>query len=101
MKLTLMKLLLIGIVRLYQILIAPMLRLMNGGHGQCRHDPTCSEYAIEALRVHGAVKGSSLAAWRLLRCHPWGTHGYDPVPPARVCGIEHHEETSGVKKDAC
>ncbi|MEM9282383.1 MAG: membrane protein insertion efficiency factor YidD [Verrucomicrobiota bacterium] len=78
-----MKFLLIGLVRLYQILLAPLLRLANGGHGHCRHNPTCSNYAIEALQVHGAIKGSALATWRLLRCHPWGTHGYDPVPPPR------------------
>ena len=100
LKLTLMKLLLIGLVRLYQILIAPLLRQMNGGHGHCRHDPSCSNYAIEALRVHGAIKGGVLAAWRLLRCHPRGTHGYDPVLPAKVRGREHHDVTPGVKKGA-
>ena len=52
-----MKLLLIGFVRLYQIAIAPILRLANGGHGHCRHDPTCSNYALEALETHGAIKG--------------------------------------------
>jgi putative membrane protein insertion efficiency factor len=47
----------------------------------CRHVPTCSQYAIEALRRHGIIKGTWLAAGRILRCHPWGTHGFDPVPP--------------------
>ncbi len=84
-----LKLLPIGFVRLYQILVAPILRLMNGGHGHCRHEPTCSNYAIEAVRLHGAIKGSVLAAWRLLRCHPWGTHGYDPVPPVKGCTRDH------------
>jgi uncharacterized protein len=46
----------------------------------CRYSPTCSQYAIEALERHGAIKGGWLAAKRLLRCHPWGGHGYDPVP---------------------
>jgi hypothetical protein len=50
---------------------------------QCRFLPTCSDYADEALRRHGAVRGSLLAAKRLCRCHPWGGHGYDPVPPAK------------------
>lgn len=46
----------------------------------CRYAPSCSAYAIEALRRYGALKGGWLAATRLLRCHPWGGHGYDPVP---------------------
>ncbi len=46
----------------------------------CRYMPSCSQYAIEALEKHGAIKGGWLATKRLLRCHPWGGHGYDPVP---------------------
>lgn len=46
----------------------------------CRYTPSCSQYAIEALGRHGAIKGGWLAAKRLLRCQPWGGHGYDPVP---------------------
>lgn len=46
----------------------------------CRYLPTCSQYAIEAVQKHGAIKGGWLAAKRLLRCHPWGGSGYDPVP---------------------
>lgn len=46
----------------------------------CRYDPTCSAYAIKALRRYGAAKGSWLALKRIARCHPWGGHGYDPVP---------------------
>jgi putative membrane protein insertion efficiency factor len=49
---------------------------------RCRYVPTCSEYAIEALDIHGPAKGSLLAAGRICRCHPWGGSGYDPVPPA-------------------
>lgn len=48
----------------------------------CRYCPSCSEYAIEALRAHGAGRGAWLALRRLARCHPWGGSGYDPVPPS-------------------
>ncbi|MEI4471708.1 membrane protein insertion efficiency factor YidD [Frigidibacter sp. MR17.24] len=48
----------------------------------CRFQPTCSEYALDALKTHGGVRGGWLAAWRICRCHPWGGSGYDPVPPA-------------------
>lgn len=67
-------------IRIYQYTISPLLP------NSCRHVPTCSQYAIEALRRHGMVRGTYLAARRILRCHPWGTHGYDPVPekPYRI-----------------
>ena len=48
----------------------------------CRFHPTCSEYAAEAILAHGALKGAGLALRRVLRCHPWGAGGFDPVPPA-------------------
>lgn len=48
----------------------------------CRFHPTCSQYAAEAVRRHGAIRGTALAARRLARCHPWGGQGWDPVPPA-------------------
>ncbi|MDR1602663.1 MAG: membrane protein insertion efficiency factor YidD [Tannerella sp.] len=46
----------------------------------CRYTPTCSEYAVQALKKHGPLKGFWLALKRICRCHPWGGHGYDPVP---------------------
>ena len=46
----------------------------------CRHVPTCSQYALEAVKIHGPFKGFWLASKRIGKCHPWGTHGYDPVP---------------------
>ncbi|MGM9861916.1 MAG: membrane protein insertion efficiency factor YidD [Muribaculaceae bacterium] len=61
-------------VRFYRACISPMLP------PSCRYTPTCSEYALEALQRHVAIKGSWLAIKRILRCHPWGGSGYDPVP---------------------
>ena len=49
----------------------------------CPHIPSCSQYALEALKIHGPIKGLYLATRRLSKCHPWGTHGYDPVPPKK------------------
>jgi putative membrane protein insertion efficiency factor len=53
----------------------------------CRHDPTCSTYAIEAIKIHGPFKGFYLGVKRISKCHPWGTHGYDPVPPKKSSPI--------------
>lgn len=61
-------------IRFYQRFISPLTP------PSCRFTPTCSEYAATALQRHGIVKGGFLAIRRLLRCHPWGGHGYDPVP---------------------
>lgn len=69
-----MKTLLIALVRFYQYGISPFFT------PHCRHVPTCSQYALEALQLHGALKGSWLALRRLGRCHPFGSSGYDPVP---------------------
>ena len=65
---------LIWLVRLYRLAISPWLGM------NCRYQPTCSNYAIEALQVHGVFKGGWLAMKRIGRCHPWGDSGYDPVP---------------------
>ena len=62
-------------VRAYRLVLSPWV-----GHG-CRFQPTCSAYALEALERHGALRGGWLAARRLLRCHPFGAAGFDPVPP--------------------
>ena len=61
-------------IRFYQIAISPLLG------PSCRFTPTCSEYARQAILKHGPLKGLYLAVRRLLRCHPWGGSGYDPVP---------------------
>jgi putative membrane protein insertion efficiency factor len=68
--------LLLGLIRLYQLVLSPWLGR------QCRYEPTCSVYATEALEQHGVRRGLWLAAKRLSRCHPWGSSGYDPVPSA-------------------
>lgn len=68
-------LLLIIPVKIYQWIISPMLPKT------CRYHPTCSSYAIEALRVHGPIKGLLMGTRRILSCNPWGGHGHDPVPP--------------------
>ena len=66
--------LLVMMVRFYQRFISPLTP------PSCRFTPTCSQYAVEALQKYGPLKGSWLALKRLLRCHPWGGSGYDPVP---------------------
>ena len=69
-----MRKVLILFVRAYQVVLSPLFR------GCCRFEPSCSNYMIEAVEVHGALKGTLLGLWRLLRCHPFGASGYDPVP---------------------
>lgn len=61
-------------IRFYQVCISPMFP------SACRYTPTCSQYAIEAIREHGIIRGGWLAIKRISRCHPWGGSGYDPVP---------------------
>ena len=65
---------LILLVRAYQVTLSPLFS------GCCRFEPSCSNYMIEAIQVHGALKGALLGVWRVLRCHPFGKSGYDPVP---------------------
>ncbi len=75
---------LIGLIRLYQWILSPWLGPC------CRYHPSCSNYAVEAIRVHGSWRGLWLAIRRLLRCHPWGGYGYDPVPSIEAAA-EHLE----------
>ena len=65
---------LVWLIRWYQKFISPML-----GHN-CRYIPTCSQYTIEAIQIHGPIKGLWLGFKRILRCNPWGGWGFDPVP---------------------
>ncbi|MDP4801309.1 MAG: membrane protein insertion efficiency factor YidD [Burkholderiaceae bacterium] len=63
-----------SLIRLYQVCLRPLLG------PRCRYEPTCSNYALEALDQHGLFRGGRLTAQRLCRCHPWGGSGWDPVP---------------------
>ena len=65
---------LVGVVRIYQYTLRPFIG------AQCRFEPHCSAYAIDALRAHGAGRGVWLTTWRVLRCNPWHPGGHDPVP---------------------
>ncbi|MEH6629885.1 MAG: membrane protein insertion efficiency factor YidD [Halopseudomonas aestusnigri] len=76
--------LLLGFVKLYQYGISPYTP------ASCRYHPTCSQYASEAIVTHGALRGGWLALKRLSRCHPWGGHGFDPVPEPSGC--DHHHD---------
>ena len=68
-----MRTLLISVLRLYKRLVSPLFL------PACRYVPTCSEYAMQAIDRHGAIRGSVMAVWRILRCHPFAKGGYDPV----------------------
>ncbi|MDE2446293.1 MAG: membrane protein insertion efficiency factor YidD [Alphaproteobacteria bacterium] len=74
-----MKTILLILIRIYQLTLSSFM-----GRG-CRYLPTCSDYARQAIEKHGAACGSVLAAKRIARCHPWGGHGYDPVPATCQC----------------
>jgi len=78
---------LIGLVRVYQLVLSPLTP------PTCRYYPSCSSYAVTALRRHGAIRGTWLAVRRVARCHPWAPGGVDDVPPARTRaphGRAHH-----------
>jgi len=74
--------LLIFAIRLYQLIISPAQIFLFGANGGCRFTPTCSQYAMDAVREQGILTGSWLAAKRICRCHPFGNCGHDPVPKA-------------------
>lgn len=65
----------IFLIRLYQVLLSPLL-----GPGKCRYTPSCSDYSLEAIRKYGTIRGGWMGLKRILRCAPWGGHGFDPVP---------------------
>ena len=86
----------IVLVKFYQYGISPLFP------ASCRFQPTCSVYALEALRRHGALRGGALAAWRVLRCNPWGGHGHDPGGLQPAHGGEHpHRQDAGDDQRNC
>lgn len=87
----LLRYLLVVPVKLYQVMISPLLP------PSCRYYPSCSAYAIEALERHGALRGGWLTLCRLARCHPWGGSGLDPVPEI---GIDRNKSIHGHDQDA-
>jgi putative membrane protein insertion efficiency factor len=72
--------LLIWTLRLLRAALSPFQAMTSLTPRTCRYEPTCSHYAETAIRRHGPLRGLALAAWRVLRCHPWSRGGYDPVP---------------------
>jgi putative membrane protein insertion efficiency factor len=79
-----MKSVAVFLIRAYRVVFAP-LKLILGVQGCCRYTPTCSSYAEQAICTHGVCRGLGLGVRRILRCHPWGGSGFDPVPP--VCRV--------------
>jgi len=69
------------VIRFYQKVLNPMLKVAAGPGAGCRYTPTCSNYFLQAVELHGPWRGSWLGICRIFRCHPWGGWGYDPVPP--------------------
>jgi hypothetical protein len=69
------------LLKIYKLTLSPILAALTGGPGSgCRFVPTCSEYFVQAVETHGFLAGFWLGTKRILRCHPWGGSGYDPVP---------------------
>jgi len=71
------------LIRFYQLVISRPLHVLLGPLAGCRFTPSCSQYALDAVRAHGVARGGWLALKRIGRCHPWGGCGHDPVPPPR------------------
>ena len=88
------RMILIGAIRLYRLTLSGMVG------GQCRFHPSCSRYAEEAIRVHGAVRGTALAAWRVARCSPLTKGGDDPVPLRRARRVQPPQYDAVIREEA-
>ncbi|WP_291377792.1 membrane protein insertion efficiency factor YidD [Demequina sp.] len=81
---------LMGLIRLYQLTVSPLIG------PTCKYYPSCSHYGLEAVRRHGALRGTVLAGWRVLRCNPWSNGGVDEVPAVGEPLFQQHHQTSPV-----
>lgn len=68
------------LIRVYQMVISPVIHALGGPNSGCRFTPSCSQYFLEAVETHGVLRGGWLGVCRIGRCNPWGGHGHDPVP---------------------
>jgi putative membrane protein insertion efficiency factor len=84
----------IGLIKAYRLILSPAQQLLFGRLAGCRFEPSCSRYGLEAVQTHGACVGSWLALRRILRCHPWGACGHDPVPPRRTPRHRHSPQSA-------
>lgn len=82
---------LILLIRFYQVTLSPLKLFLLGPGARCRFHPTCSQYAADSLRFHGFIRGGAYAIRRILRCHPWGGSGYDPVPGTSPTSEDFHD----------
>ena len=82
-----LKFICISLIRMYQLLLSPMKYFFFGSVSSCRFSPSCSCYAMEALKKHGIIYGIYLSVRRIFRCHPWNKGGFDPVPHKNSCTL--------------
>lgn len=94
------RLLLVALIQFYRWVLSPAKTALFGPLGRCRYEPTCSNYALEAVRRHGAVRGGWLATRRICSCHPYGGCGLDPVPESWPGPLPQPPLTPPVSADA-
>ncbi|MGJ8675955.1 MAG: membrane protein insertion efficiency factor YidD [Akkermansiaceae bacterium] len=79
-----LSLIIYGGIFIYQKLLNPIIKVIAGPNSGCRFHPSCSNYFLQAVQIHGPFRGSWLGICRIFRCHPWGSCGEDPVPPKKT-----------------